>query len=102
MKTDLQKYNVPIEPNTVYFRMVGFDLELIGFKYHDYNGTLEDMADVAGKLQAEGSFLNDASQIQSQSCATDENGNLKYIISPNCLHIAERGTQEADYILGFI
>ena len=36
----------------------------------------------------------------TQIGATDEQGKLKYVISPNLKHIAEAGTPEASYILG--
>jgi hypothetical protein len=41
-----------------------------------------------------------ASNVESRICATDANGKLKWAVSPNFLHIAEVGTDEASYIWG--
>ena len=44
----------------------------------------------------------DASNVESRICATDTSGKLKWAVSPNFLHLAELGTDEADYIWGLI
>jgi hypothetical protein len=41
-----------------------------------------------------------ASNIQSRICATDSTGNPKWAVSPNFLHLAQVGTEEAKYIWG--
>jgi hypothetical protein len=41
-----------------------------------------------------------ASNIVSRICATDANGKLKWVVSPNFLHLAEVGADEASYIWG--
>ncbi len=41
-----------------------------------------------------------ASNIESRICATDDNGKLRRAVSPNFLHLAEIGTNEASYIWG--
>ena len=43
---------------------------------------------------------SDASNIESRLCATDASGKPKWAVSPNLLHIAEVGTDEAAYIWG--
>ena len=40
-----------------------------------------------------------ASNIESRICATDSDGKLRWAVSPNFLHLAEVGTDEASYIL---
>ena len=42
----------------------------------------------------------DASNIESRLCATDASGKPKWAVSPNFLHLAEIGTEEASYIWG--
>jgi hypothetical protein len=42
----------------------------------------------------------DASNIESRICATDGCGRPKWAVSPNFLHLAEIGTEEAAYIWG--
>lgn len=44
----------------------------------------------------------EASNIQSRMGATDATGKLKWSISPNFNHLAEIGTEEANYIWGNI
>jgi len=41
-----------------------------------------------------------ASNIESRICATDEGGKPRWAVSPNFLHLAEAGTDEASYIWG--
>jgi hypothetical protein len=41
-----------------------------------------------------------SSNVQSRICATDSTGNPKWAVSPNFLHLAEVGTEEALYIWG--
>jgi hypothetical protein len=41
-----------------------------------------------------------ASNVESRICATDTDGKVRWAISPNFLHIAEVGTDEAAYIWG--
>ena len=43
---------------------------------------------------------SDASNVESRICATDVSGKIRWAISPNFLHIAEVGTDEATYIWG--
>jgi len=89
--------------NHVVYRMRDHSGRLTGIKAQPYDGTLEDMMDQMSNLQSKWEFLrDDVSGINSQNFATDENGQLKWVISPNCLHVAEIGTKEARYILGDI
>ena len=41
-----------------------------------------------------------ASNIESRICATDASGKPRWAVSPNFLHLAEIGTEEASYIWG--
>jgi len=43
---------------------------------------------------------SDASNVESRICATDSSGRIRWAISPNFLHIAEVGTEEASCIWG--
>lgn len=43
---------------------------------------------------------SDASNVESRICATDASGRVRWAVSPNFLHIAEVGTEEAAYIWG--
>ena len=43
---------------------------------------------------------SDASNVESRICATDASGRVRWAVSPNFLHIAEVGTDEASYIWG--
>jgi hypothetical protein len=43
---------------------------------------------------------SDASNIESRMCATDASGRPKWAVSPNFLHLAEIGTDEASSIWG--
>jgi hypothetical protein len=43
---------------------------------------------------------SDACNVESRICATDGSGRVRWAISPNFLHLAEIGTDEASYILG--
>jgi hypothetical protein len=43
---------------------------------------------------------SDASNVENRICATDASGKPKWAVSPNLLHLAEVGTDEASYIWG--
>ena len=43
---------------------------------------------------------SDASNVESRICATNASGKIRWAISPNFVHIAEVGTDEAAYIWG--
>ena len=89
--------------NHVIYRMRDYGGRLTGVKSQPYDGTLEDMMRQMSNLQSKWEFLrDDVSGINSQNFATDENGQLKWVIAPNCLSVAEIGTSEARYILGDI
>ena len=89
--------------NHVIFRMRNHGGRLTGIKSQSYDGTLEDMMEQMSNLQSKWEFLrDDVSGINSQNFATDENGQLRWVIAPNCLSVAEVGTKEARYILGDI
>ena len=92
-----------LPPNHVIYRMRGHGGILTGMKAQPYDGTLENMMNQMSNLQSKWEFLrDDVSGINSQNFATDENGQLKWVIAPNCLSVAEIGTKEARYILGDI
>ena len=88
-----------LPPNHVIYRIRDYSGELIEIQMQSYNGTLENMASRMSNLQSQWAF-GEYSGVNSQSFATDENGILKWVISPNCKHIAEIETKEARYILG--
>ena len=87
--------------NHVIYRLRDYSGNLIDNQAQPYDGTPEDMIKQMSNLQSKWAF-GDISGINSQSFATDENGQLKWVIAPNCLSMAEVGTKEARYILGDI
>ncbi|MBA7700344.1 hypothetical protein ES703_109055 [subsurface metagenome] len=65
-----------------------------------HDGTSENIIKQMANLQSQTHWMDNVSGINSQNFATDENGQLKWVIAPNCLSMAEIGTKEARYILG--
>jgi hypothetical protein len=61
------------------------------------SGVIEAARRVSDRMFAE---YSDASNIESRMCATDTTGKPKWAVSPNFLHLAEIGTDEASYIWG--
>ena len=61
------------------------------------SGVIEAARRVSDRMFAE---YSDASNIESRMCATDASGKPKWAVSPNFLHLAEIGTDEASYIWG--
>jgi hypothetical protein len=59
------------------------------------SGVITAAQTVTDRMYAE---FSAASDIQSRICATDSSGNAKWAVSPNFLHLAEVGTDEARYI----
>ena len=88
--------------NHVFLRVRDYEGKVIGAIKHPYDGTFEGMQKSAERLSSELNWMDNASGINSQIGATDSEGQFKWIISPNCRHIAEIGTREARYILGDI
>ena len=86
--------------NHVVLRVRNYDGRLIDTITQPYDGTLENMMERMSNLQSQLNWMDSASGINSQNFATDENGQLKWVIAPNCLSVAEIGTKEARYILG--
>jgi hypothetical protein len=66
-----------------------------------HDGTEAGIVSAAQKL-SERMFAeySSASNVGSRICATDTNGKVRWAVSPNFLHIAEVGTDEAAYIWG--
>lgn len=88
--------------NHVVLRVRNYDGKLIDTISQEYDGTMENMMERMGNLQSQLNWMENASGINSQNFATDENGLLKWVIAPNCLSVAEIETKEARYILGDI
>ena len=88
--------------NHVVLRVRSYDGRLVDTIAQPYDGTLENMTERMGSLQSQLNWMDNASGINSQNFATDENGQLKWVIAPNCSSVAEVGTKEARYILGDI
>ena len=61
------------------------------------NGVIAAARIATDRMYAE---YSDASNIESRMCATDTSGKPKWAVSPNFLHLAEIGTDEASYIWG--
>jgi len=88
--------------NHVILRIRNYGGRLVDTIAQPYDGTLENMMERMGNLQSQLNWMDNASGINSQNFATDENGQLKWVIAPNCSSVAEIGTKEARYILGDI
>ena len=75
----------------------------LGTVMEPYDSTVEGMIEAA-RVASERMFtvFPDSSNIQSRMCATDDAGKAKFSISPNFLHVAEVGTDEARYTLGHL
>lgn len=86
--------------NHVVIRVRDHDGEVIDIISQPHDGLPENIMNRMSNLQSQLYWMNDVSNLNSQNFATDENGQLRWIISPNCLHMAEVGTKEARYILG--
>lgn len=73
----------------------------LGRVIEPHDGT-EDGVIAAAKAATDRMYAeySTASNVESRICATDANGKLKWAVSPNFLHIAEVGTDEASYIWG--
>lgn len=86
--------------NHVVIRVRDYDGNVIDVISQSHDGSPENIIDRMRNLQSQTYWMDDASGINSQSFATDENGQLRWVIAPNCLSMAEVGTKEAKYILG--
>ena len=66
-----------------------------------HDGTEAGIMSVAQKL-SERMFAeySDACNVESRICATGADGKVKWAVSPNFLHLAVAGTEEASYIWG--
>lgn len=99
--SDLQK-SKKLPSNHVVIRIRDYDGKVIDIISQPHNGTPGDIIKQMGNLQSKTCWMENASGINSQNFATDEGGQLKWIVAPNCLSMAEIGTKEARYILGDI
>lgn len=88
--------------NHVVIRVRNYNGKVIDIISQPHDGTPDDIIKQMGNLQSKTYWMENASGINSQNFATDENGQLKWVIAPNCLSMAEIGTKEARYILGDI
>jgi len=91
-----------LPPNHVVIRVRDYDGRVINIISQSHDGTPENIMERMGNLQSKTYWMENASGINSQNFATDKNGQLKWVIAPNCLSMAEVGTKEARYILGDI
>ena len=89
--------------NKVIIVIKDFDGNKVSVMSMKYDGSAEGAVKVAAILQAE-AFLKyqRASNMESTIGTTDENGDPKWIISPNLRHVAEVKTKEARNIAGDI
>ena len=71
----------------------------VGVVHTRHDGSDKSMRDANDELRAELDNYG-ASNIQSRSGATDENGKMSWIISPNGQSIDPVGSDEAAYTLG--
>ena len=88
--------------NHVIIRVRDYNGKVINIISQPHDGTPENMMERMQNLQSKTYWMENASGINSQNFATDESGQLKWVIAPNCLSMAEVGTREARYILGDI
>lgn len=107
-------YGLPVKKNTaagamsnmpcsVFVEVRNRDGQRLGIEKMAYDGSPADAIKKAVLLdKAVADRYQDWSGIQSRWGATDSEGMLKYVISPNFRHIAEANTKEARYILGDI
>lgn len=99
--SNLQK-SKKLPSNHVVIRCRDFDGKVIDIISQPHDGTPNDIIKQMGNLQSKTYWMDNVSGINSQNFATDENGQLKWVVAPNCLSMAEVGTKEARYILGDI
>lgn len=88
--------------NHVVIRCRDYDGKVTDIISQPHDGTSDDIIKQMGNLQSKTYWMDNVSGINSQNFATDENGQLKWVVAPNCLSMAEVGTKEARYILGDI
>jgi len=88
--------------NHVIIRVRDYDGKVINIISQPHDGTPENIIRQMENLQSQTYWMENASGINSQNFATDKSGQLKWVIAPNCLSMAEVGTKEARYILGDI
>lgn len=93
-----------IPPNVAFVKVVNYDGVTQGYVTVPYDGTPEGAVAALAKAQQHASdnfaWKDEYYNTESQNGATDESGKLKWVISPNRLHLAEPTTSEARYILG--
>jgi len=75
------------------------DGNLLGTIINRHDGTAAGII-AAARIASEQMYLDypEASNIQSRIGATDADGVLRWSISPNFRHLAEIGTDQAEYI----
>lgn len=93
-----------IPPNSSFIEVVDYDGNLTARVALPHNGTPEGAVESAKRVQAHANrnfaWKSEFYNTNSRLGATDANGKLKWVISPNMAHVAEAGTKEARYILG--
>jgi len=80
----------------------GLEGEVLGYVHAAYDGSPEGAARVARGLghEIDDRFGMVWSNVASRIGATDWQGHLCWVVSPNFAHVAEHGTREAAYIWG--
>lgn len=99
--TEIQKIRA-LPKSSVIRELRDFDGKFITVICKPHNGDFEDMLESTKDIEKEMHYIYEASHVNSRILATDESGKPKWAISPNLLHIAEIGTDEAQYIWGDI
>lgn len=93
-----------LPPNSAFVKVVNYDGITQGYVAVPYDGTPEGAIASLAKAQKHAhdnfAWKTEYYNIESQNGATDENGKLKWVISPNRAHLAEPTTDQARYILG--
>jgi len=88
-------------PNSVIRDVRDTNGNKLGQIVEPYDGTEKGAKEAAQKASKRmDSEYADASHIQSRIGATDENGNSKWVVSPNFVHVVPANTPEAAYIFG--
>ena len=93
-----------LPPNVSFVQVRNYNGDVQGYVTFPHDGTPEGIMASAStardvvyqQFDSGGEFSN----LESINAATDENGKIKWIISPNLAHLSEVGTPQAKYTLG--
>lgn len=92
---------VPVRSNVVIRDVRDRDGYKLGRVIEQHDGT-EAGVIAAARVATDRMYAeySTASNIESRMCATDDSGKPRWTVSPNFLHLAEVGTDEACYLWG--